>query len=291
MATVIGELRREKNGSLFARRPFLRPGERDLPLQKNRRHRTLRLKHILVLLGLQAGFFLAVRGAYLFLITWDQLAIRKVEVVCAKDNLRRTLENHFAVPRLGNILLCDLQALRGDIRRLAWVKDVSIQKVFPSELRLTVVERTPFAVLERNGLFLADKEGRVLEKVYSLEEYRLRLPVISDENGFASNFLDKWEAAGRSLEALPRDERDRLAGIRCGDYGSLELLFKDDPVRILVDRGSPAESLSLFRRRRPEWERLFGPLAAVNMCYDGRVYLRAVEPAGDALPNLIKETE
>jgi cell division septal protein FtsQ len=280
MATLIGELGREKSGPLFARRPFLRPEERDLPLQKNKRRRALRLKHVLVLLGLQAGFFLAVRGAYLFLITWDQLAIRKVEVVCAKDNLRRTLENHFAVPRLGNILLCDLQALCGDIRRLAWVKDVSIQKVFPSELRITVVERTPFAVLERDGLYLADKEGRVLERVYSLEEHRL--PVISDENGFASNFLEKWEAAGRCLETLPRAERDRLAGVRCGDYGSLELLFKDDPVRVVVDHGSPADSLALFRRRRPEWERLFGPLAAVNMCYDGRVYLRA---------NLTKETE
>ncbi len=289
MATSIGELRGGKSGPLFARRPFLRPGERDLPLQKNRRRRTLRLKHVLLLLGLQAGFFLAVRSAYLFLITWDQLAIRKVEVVCAKDNLRRTLENHFAVPRLGNILLCDLQALCGDIRRLAWVKDVSIQKVFPSELRITVVEKTPFAVLERDGLSLADKEGRILEKVYSLDEYHL--PVISDENRFASNFLDKWEAAVRCLETLPRDERDRLAGIRCGDYGSLELLFQDDPVRVVVGRGSPAESLALFRSRRPEWERLFGPLAVVTMCYDGRVYLRTAEPAGDAVPNLTKETE
>ena len=280
MATAIGDLGREKSGPLFARRPFLRPGERDLPLQKNKRRRALRLKHVLVLLGLQAGFFLAVRGAYLFLITWDQLTIRKVEVVCAKDNLRQILENHFAVPRLGNILLCDIQALRGDIRRLAWVKDVSIQKVFPSELRITVVARTPFAVLERDGLLLADEEGRVLERVYSLEEYRL--PVISDENGFASNFLEKWEAAGRCLETLPRAERDHLAGVRCGDYGSLELLFKDDPVRLVVDRESPAESLALFRRRRPEWERLFGPLAVVNMCYDSRIYLKA---------NLTKETE
>jgi hypothetical protein len=282
MATVIGDLRREKNRPLFARRPFLRPGERDVPLQKNRRRRALRLKHVLFLLGLQAGFFLAVRSAYLFLITWDQLAIRKVAVVCAKDNLRRTLENHFAVPRLGNILLCDLQALRGDIRRLAWVKDVSIQKVFPSELRITVVERTPFAILERDGLCLADKEGRVLEKVYSLEEYHL--PVISDENGFASSFFEKWRAAGDCLETLPRAELDRLAGLRCGNYGSLELLFKDDPIRVVVDPRSPAESLALFRRRRPEWERLFGPLASVNMRYDGRVYLRAAEPAGDALP-------
>lgn len=289
MATVIGELGREKKGSLFARRPFLRPGERDLPLQKNRRRRVLRLKHVLLLLGLQAGFFTAVRGAYLFLISWDQLTIRKVEVVCAKDSLRRALEDHFAVPRLGNILLCDLQALRGDIRRLAWVKDVSIQKVFPSELRVTVVERTPLAVLERGGLLLADEEGRVLEKVYSLDEYGL--PVISDENGFASDFLEKWEAVGRCLKVLPLPERDRLAGVRCGDYGSLELLFKDDPVRVVVGRESPAEGLALFRSRRPEWERLFGPLAVVSMRYDGRVYLRTAEPAGDAIPNLTKETE
>lgn len=282
MATVIGELGREKKGPLFARRPFLRPGERELPLQKNRRRRALRLNHVVLLLGLQAGFFLAVRGAYLSLITWDQLAIRKVEVVCAKDSLRQALENHFAVPRLGNILLCDLQALRGDIRRLAWVEDVSIQKVFPSSLRITVVERTPFAVLERDGLRLADEEGHVLEKVYSLEEYGL--PVISDENGFASNFFEKWAAASRFLKTLPPAEKARLAGVRCGDYGSLELLFKDDPVRVILDRESPADGLALFRERRPEWERLFGPLAAVDLSYDGRVYLRAAEPAGDAVP-------
>jgi cell division septal protein FtsQ len=289
MATLIGELGREKKGPLFARRPPPRPGERDLPLQKSRRRRALRLKHVLLMLGLLAGFFTAVREAYLFLITWDQLSIGKVEVVCAKPNLRQALQDHFAVPRLGNILLCDLQALRRDIRRLAWVKDVSIQKVFPSSLRVTVLERTPFALLERDGLVLADEGGRVLEKVYSLEEYAL--PVVSDENGFASGFFEKWEAASLCLKTLPPAERARLAGVRCGDYGTLELVFKDDPVRIIVNRESPADSLALFRSRRPEWEHLFGPLAVVNMSFAGRIYLRAAEPAGDAVPNLPKETE
>ena len=206
MATFIG-----------THRLFLRTGERDLLLQKNRRRRVLRLKHVLLLFALQAGFFLAVREAYLFLITWEELAIQKVEVICAKDNLRRTLENHFAVPRLGNILLCDLQALRADIRRLAWVKDVSIQKVFPSSLRISIVERTPFALLERDGLRLADEEGRALERVYSLEEYDL--PVVSDENGFAAGFFEKWETAGRCLKSLPPAEWARLLNVGGSDFG------------------------------------------------------------------------
>lgn len=289
MATVIGDLGRPKRGPLFARRPSLLTGERDVPLQKNRRRRTLRLRHVLFLIALQAGFFMALREAYLFLITWDQLVIRRVEVVCAKPNLREVLQNHFAGPRLGNILLCDLQTLRRDIRRLAWVKDVSIRKVFPSSLRITVVERTPFALLERNGLSLADEEGHVLEPVYSLGEYRL--PVISDENGFASGFFEKWEAASRCYLSLPDAERALLTGIRCGGYGRLELAFKDDPVQVILGRDGAAESLALFRSRRTEWEGLFGPLAVVDLSFEGRAYLRSAETAEAAAPNLTKETE
>ena len=54
-------------------------------------------------------------------------------------------------------------------------------------------------------------------------------------------------------------------------------------MRIVVSTASPAEDLAAFRGRRAEWEGLFGPLALVNMSFDGRVYLRPAEPAGDDL--------
>jgi hypothetical protein len=282
MATVIGNLGRERKPPLAFRRLFLRPGEKTLALQKGRRRRVLRARHVVALLAIQAAFFLAFREAYLFLITWDELAIRKVQVVCAKDNLRQTLESYFAVPRLGNILLCDLEGVRAQVRRLAWVKDASVQKVFPSGLRVSVVERVPFALLERNGLRLADEEGHVLEEVYALEEYDL--PVIADETGFASGFAEKWEAASRCYKSLPPAERGRLLGIRCSDFGTLELAFKGDPVRVVVGSDSPAEELAAFRGRRAEWEGLFGPLALANMSFDGRVYLRPAEPIGEDFP-------
>lgn len=283
MATAVGDLGRERKRPLFARRAPLRPGQRDLTVRKRRRRRVLRPFHVLALLALQAGFFLGVREAYLFLITWEELDIRKVDVVCAKDNLRRALEGHFAAARLGNILLCDLDLLRGDIRRAAWVKDASLQKVFPSTLRITVVPRTPFALLERGGLGLADEEGRFLERADSPEGYGL--PVVSAVDGFAAGFAEKWAAATRCLRDLPPAERARLREVRCGDYGSLELVFEDDPVRVVVGRAAPAEDLARFRRRRAAWEAVAGPLAAVDLSHDGRVFLRAAEaPAGGDAP-------
>ena len=282
MATVIGNPGQERKPPLAFRRLFLRPGEKTLALQKGRRRRVLRARHVMALLAIQAAFFLAFREAYLFLITWDELAIRKVQVVCARDNLRQTLESYFAVPRLGNILLCDLEGVRAQVRRLAWVKDASVQKVFPSGLRISVVERVPFALLERDGLRLADDEGHILEAVYAPEEYDM--PVIADETGFVSGFTEKWEAASRCYKSLPPAERDRLLGIRCSDFGTLELSFKGDPVRVVVGSDSPAEELAAFRGRRAEWEGLFGPLALANMSFDGRVYLRPAAPIGEDLP-------
>jgi len=282
MATVIGDLGRERKPSLFVRRLGLRPGEKAPALRKGRRRRVFGVRQVVVLLALQAAFFIALREAWLFLVTWDELTIRKVTVASAKPELKRALETYYAVPRLGNILLCDLEAVRTQVRRLAWVKDAGVQKVFPSGLRITVVERAPFLLLERGGLWLADEEGRPLEPVYSPDEYAL--PVVSDETGFAAGFAEKWEAARRCWRSLPPGEQRQLVGVRCSDYGTLELAFRDDPVRVVVAAAAPAEGLAGFRAGRAGWEGLFGPLALANMSYDGRVYLKPAEPAGDDLP-------
>ena len=280
MATIAGDLGRERKPPLFARRLFHGPGTGQLAVKKGRRRRVLRTRHVALLLVLQAVIFVAVREAYLFLITWDELAIRKVSVVCAKPSLRQALETYYAVPRLGNILLCDLEAVRAQVRRLAWVKDASVQKDFPSGLRIAVVERAPFALIERDGLGLADEDGRVLERVFTPDEYAL--PVIADETGFASGFFEKWAAASRCLKALPQAEKDRLLGIRTNDYGTLELTFRNDPVRVVVGAASAAADLAAFRSGRAEWEGRFGPLALANMSFAGRVYLTPAPPAEEA---------
>ena len=209
MATYIGDLGGERKRPLFARRLSLGPGEKTLALRKNRRRRVLRTPHILALIALQAAFFLAVRAGLSSSsspgTSWPSARSRSSAPRTASGGRSR---RYFAVPRLGNILLCDLEAVRAQVRRLAWVKDASVQKVFPSGLRISVVERAPFALLERDGLLLADEEGHALEPVYSLEEYAL--PVISDEAGFASGFTEKWEAASRCFKSLPQAERERL---------------------------------------------------------------------------------
>ncbi|MCK7470532.1 MAG: hypothetical protein MZU95_06870 [Desulfomicrobium escambiense] len=150
---------------------------------------------------------------------------------------------------------------------------------------ITVEVRTPFLVLERGGaLWLADAEGRVLEPVYALDEYGL--PVVSDDGRVRLRFLREM-GGGRPLlpEPAPATKAGRLAAIRCGDFGTLELALQGRSRprrrrRRVPGRGPGPVPEPAGRAGRAS----SGRLALVNMGFDGRIYVRAAEPAGDDVP-------
>ncbi len=277
MATCIDSLGRGKRGPLFGRDGIFQRGNRDAPLQKSRRLRAMRLRHVAGLLVLLAAAFLALDKAYLFLISWDRLDIHRVALRCGRRDLRETLKKYLGVRPLGNILLCDLGRLGREIRTVAWVKDVQIRKEFPDGLRIEIEERTPFAVLERNGVFLVDEEGVELEAV--ADGVTWPLPVVLDENGFRDRAAEKWQAARAALADLSPAERARLLSLECSDDGRMTLRLKDDPVRLVVDGSAIGGRIAFFDAHRAAWEERFGPLESVDLRFDDRVIVRPQPPA------------
>jgi cell division protein FtsQ len=62
--------------------------------------------------------------------------------------------------------LVDLGALRNDLLQLSWVKDARVSRQLPDSLVVDIVERQPYAVLEKPGrLVLVDVTGHELEPI------------------------------------------------------------------------------------------------------------------------------
>ncbi|AXS42674.1 cell division protein FtsQ/DivIB [Breoghania sp. L-A4] len=62
-----------------------------------------------------------------------------------------------------SLLLFDAQAARDRLARIAWVKNVSVQKFYPGTLQVTVEEREPFALWQRGQIIsIIDADGRVI---------------------------------------------------------------------------------------------------------------------------------
>jgi cell division protein FtsQ len=62
--------------------------------------------------------------------------------------------------------LVDLDALRGSLMELSWVKDARVSRELPDTIVVDIVEREPHAVLRKpDRLVLIDGEGHILEPV------------------------------------------------------------------------------------------------------------------------------
>ena len=280
MATSIRSAVRENKGALISRPLVFQRGDRTVPLQKSRRKLVIRPKHILALLLLFAAFFTAFQKGYFFLVNSEEFAIRTVRISCAHDPLAAAVANLFQGRRLGNILLFDINAVQERLQTIPWVKSAQVRKVFPSSLKVDVLERKPFALLEDGGLALVDEDGVVLEKETSPSEWDL--PIIRRRNALPAGFPENWEALKSVIRNLPLREKNRLESLEYTELGDITLLFKDDPVKILVDGASVAEKLALFRSYRPGWERRFGALSVADLRFSGRVIIRPVERAPES---------
>jgi cell division septal protein FtsQ len=257
-------------------------GDGALRVQQARRRTAVRYREILGMFCVLAGTFYAFSRAYLFLISWDKLAIRTVDVACARPSLKRDLDRAFAEHRLGNILLCDIDGLRAQVRAFPWVEEARIRKVFPSALRVEIQVRVPRALLERYGQSLVDRDGMELGAPGKPEE--AGLPVLADRDGFRDGRAAKLRLAWACLDGLPASERDAVSRLDLSDLGTVEVCFRDDPVRVRLGGREFAERIRLFREHRAEWEAALGALDTVDLRFDDRVYIRIRRSEGPGVP-------
>jgi cell division septal protein FtsQ len=273
------------------RAPVFQRGHASADVKGGRKKRALRTGHVLALTVLLASFFFALDRAYLFLISWDELTVRKVELAGGRESVRRTLVAFLRTRPIGNILLCDISLLQRELRSYPWVREARIQKVFPATLRIEILERQPLALLEKDGLAVVDSEGTALERSAAAGSWP-GLPVVRDENGFHDDFWEKWRTATACLEALTPAERARLAVLECSDDGRISVEFRDDPVRLILDGTSVRERLDRFAACRADLEARFGPLEYADLRLADRIVVRPLEPAaGGPPPNPPKESE
>ncbi len=149
----------------------------------------------------------------------------------AVDRIRVLGEDHLSaaeiVRRSGiepgtNVLLLDPAAVERRIEADPWVRDATVTRSFPSTVTIRVIERTPVAVVQRNGRpVLVAADGTVLGPA----SRRPRLPVLAAEPDALGGGVPvpSTGAPARVLAVLPPAIRGRIREVAISPGGSLQL--------------------------------------------------------------------
>ncbi len=93
-----------------------------------------------------------------------------------------------------NLLLLSLKSAKGSISGLPRVREVSLSKCYPRQLRVEIKEREPIAVVSVGDFYWIDREGVLIDKATPDEFLQARLPVLTGLRG--ANF-----SLGKQVEA------------------------------------------------------------------------------------------
>lgn len=163
--------------------------------------------------------------------------LSKVELQgVTEPHARRAVLAAAGVTRGDNILALDLNAMRDRVDAVVWADDVSVQRLLPETLVISVEERRPIAVWQFRGrVGLVDDKGRVITGAPATDFPQLPLVVGAGANEAVGDILPVLHSRPQltaRVEALVRVDRRRW-DLRLRDGALIQLPALDEEDALL----------------------------------------------------------
>jgi len=260
-----------KSGSLLSRQASFQRKRGKITTKKIQGKWKLKIKHVVYVFIFLVGFFYGFSRLYLFLISWERLNIKEVEIVCSKDEIQRDIRRYFAGKYLGNILLLNIGQLQEQLASHRWIESIHIRKIFPSTMKIEIKERIPTALLQKDHVYMIDKDGVLLDQIPS--ESRPDLPLFIDKGLFQRDFNQKLALAWECLESLETQDRDKIAVIDLTEYENVSIRMGDSGTWLKLGNDQFHEKMCLFHKNTDLFEK-YGPLEYIDFRCQDRLILR-----------------
>jgi len=272
-------LAHEKQNSQPSRSLHYRRKEGKIHTKKLHRKIKLRFRHIFLSFIFLTGFFFFLQQVFLFAITWNKLEIKDVNISCENQTIKNNVQDIVEDYTFGNILLFESNHLQENIESLKRVKNVIIRKIFPLSLDISIEERKPFAVLQKEFLFVIDSEGVIVSQ---LESHNSPLPLLFDEGNFKNYYIEKIDLARECLENMTLEEKQNIEILDLSENLNIKAKMRDSFTWLILGNTRFRENIGRFQTEKIYLER-YGDLEYVDLRFQGRLFIKPLRN------NLIKD--
>lgn len=193
--------------------------------------------------------------------------------------VERAWVDHALAPLLGeNLLALPLPLVEELLSSNAWVEGVTIEKRLPNELRVSLVERRPAALLrEGTTLVYLDEEGRPIAAFDPLRD-PVRDPLRAPRDLLLISVSPATGAAAagafdvlRELEACAPVWAATLSEVEVLGEGDFRLYLGALSFPLLVRAGTVKERVSELEKLLPKLDERYSRLAFIDLRFDRRI--------------------
>src|SRR5262245_9148529 len=247
-------------------------------LRSRGRHALRMGRWILGVAALVWGLTIAVQGMGPALQDW--LEIREVEVAGIHHVTKpEVLERLVLKPGMG-LHQVSTSFLAERVRTHAWIKEATAERKPPHQLQVTVVERTPVAII-RTGAdhWLSDEDGYLLAKLGRQDDQTLPLLI-----GLDHQSLERGEAGARNAAQSGVVLAKLIANVFDGRVevdlsNSSNVVASTNGVRFQFGDDSLVEQWKRFRKVNPSFKAVpfddrKRTVSEIDLRYDNRVIVR-----------------
>jgi cell division protein FtsQ len=201
---------------------------------------------------------------YQWLMTSDRFAVKEIEVRGTERTNREQVLELASISRGDNIFRLGRDDIERALEHHPWIRRASVTRQLPRRLIIDIEENQPAAVVELDGLYLADATGAVFKRAEVDKGETSGLPVITGIG--RDEYLSDPDAAqakirrGLEIHRTYHDRADRpsLGEIHFDPHRGLTLVTYDNAVAIRLGRAKPAQLDGRLAGFDAAWKALSG---------------------------------
>lgn len=207
--------------------------------------------------------------------------INSVALSGAKQISRDDILAAAGVTPQSSLLFLDAEAARARLKARPWVADATVLKLYPDRLNIAIVERSPFALWQKDGkVSVIAVDGTVVQAEVDMRYAGLPLVVGRGAERGASDVL-------AMLDRYPEIREQMRAAILVAER-RWNIRLKNG-LDIRLPESNPEASLAALVKLDREKKILSRDITAIDMRLADRVTVRLSEQAAQAREDLLKE--
>lgn len=233
--------------------------------------------------ALVVAFILFLAGySFYYAQTSPQFEVKKIHYEGIVHVDRQALEKLIQAAFSKNLLLIDLDRLRGLVESEPWVKEARVRRKLPDQLFIYIKEREAAAVATIDSeLYLVDPEGVVLDR-YGRRYGSIDKPVVKGlknvarENAREENAhrMATYLKVLNDLDSTPIKYSKSISEVNVEETERVAVVPSDEPVPVYLGNEKFLRRYQIFLSKKDVYRQLkeqYGSIESVDVSYENRI--------------------